>query len=106
MNTISSYKVERLLGQNINQARTTYLCSDDKGLVVIKQFGFKRGGNWSSYKDLEKEFNRVCNRHSTILQFSEQNNLWLIFKQAHATSIFKRFIPNFVEEFKIEIGSI
>lgn len=56
MNNIGSYKIERVLGQNINQARTTYLASDDKGLVVIKQFSFRRGGNWSSYKDLEKEF--------------------------------------------------
>ena len=51
------YQVLEELGQNHTGGRTTYkaLVSETNCLVVIKQFAFSSGGNWTGYKAFERE---------------------------------------------------
>lgn len=51
------YRVVEELGQNHTGGRTTYkaLVSETNCLVVIKQFRFSNGGNWTGYKAFERE---------------------------------------------------
>ena len=37
---LGNYSIISILGENINQARTTYIASDGKGEIVLKEFRF------------------------------------------------------------------
>jgi serine/threonine protein kinase len=52
------YQIDRVLGQNVNGGRVTYLATDSKAdrSVVIKQFQFATIGNrWSDYDNYQRE---------------------------------------------------
>lgn len=94
---IFNYKIEKILGQNTNQARTTYLASDNNGKVVLKEFRFNAGGSWRSQRNLEKEFLILQKlNHPQIPKyighFETENAFYLVMEYIEAENLENRYL--------------
>lgn len=91
---LTNYKIERLLGENINQGRKTYLAQDSYGKVVLKEF-VVQNDRWQQHLDLEKEFKILQNlSHPNIPKyinhFESGNSLYLVQEYIEAENLTDR----------------
>jgi serine/threonine protein kinase len=53
--SIANYEIIDILGRNNGAGRITYLAQNGDRQVVIKEFQFAKGADWSGFKELERE---------------------------------------------------
>jgi serine/threonine protein kinase len=70
--SINGYEIVSTLGRNPSGGRITYLAKKDDLQVVLKQFQFAKGADWSGFKELEREINILKGlQHSKIPRYIE-----------------------------------
>jgi serine/threonine protein kinase len=70
--TIADYEIIGILGRNSSAGRNTYLAQNGDRQVVIKQFQFAKGADWSSFKELEREISILKGlQHKQIPRYIE-----------------------------------
>ncbi len=70
--TIADYGILGILGRKPSSGRVTYLAQKGDRQVVIKQFQFAKGADWSSFKELEREISILKSlQHPQIPRYIE-----------------------------------